>query len=389
MNKYLFISLLVVPAISLSGCIFITHKVEVGDVPQQVQDNYLPEPSGYEIEIWQTGLDVPWSIVFTDSITALVSERKGTIRLIKDGELLKDSLIKLDVFTSLESGLMGLAVHPEYPQEPYIYAMLTYRKFLSVRNKVVRLKFDGETVEEDKIILDEIPGGILHNGGRIGFGPDRMLYIATGENFRPRRSQDLKNMGGKILRLTPDGEIPDDNPFDNSPVYSYGHRNTQGIAWHPETGMMFSSEHGPSGEFGLQAKDMINIILPGRNYGWPEVIGKMGMEKFEDPVIMWEVTTPPGGMTFWNGDLYVATMLSEALVRIKMEVKYSPEQVEITDIDRWFAERGKKGRYGRLRDAAAGPDGALYVTTSNRDGRGSPGDEDDLILRIVQMPSDR
>jgi quinoprotein glucose dehydrogenase len=165
-------------------------------------------------------------------------------------------------------------------------------------------------------------------------------------------------------------------------VWSYGHRNPQGLAWHPQTGALFSSEHGPSGEFGLRGHDIVNVIRKGANYGWPEEVGVGGLDEYEDPLIMWVPATPPAGMTFWKGDLYLATLRSEALMRISVVPR--GEGFEVERIQGLFAAERYEGTYGRLRAAVVGPDNALYVLTSNRDGRGSPREGDDKILRITQ-----
>jgi glucose/arabinose dehydrogenase len=208
-----------------------------------------------------------------------------------------------------------------------------------------------------------------------------MLYVCTGDIWRAEIAQDMNSLGGKILRYTPDGEIPPDNPFPGSPVYSLGHRNPQGLAWHPETGSLFSSEHGPSGEFGLRDRDIINVIEKGGNYGWPLVVGDANVEPYIDPIIMWPRATPPSGMTFWNGNLYVATLGSEALVRITVEP--AGNTYNVISIDRLFAQDWRSGVYGRLRDAVVGPDNALYILTNNRDGRGTTRSGDDKILRLT------
>src|SRR5262249_43240050 len=173
----------------------------------------------------------------------------------------------LSVFASGEGGLLGLAVHPDFSRSPYIYAMQTYKGPAGVRNRIVRLRDEGDHGRFDRVIFDGLPGFTFHDGGRIGFGPDGMLYVATGETFKPELAQNLSSPAGKILRLTPDGGVPADNPFPNSPVYSYGHRNPQGLAWEPRSGTLFASEHGPTGEFGLSAYDEINVIRAGGNYG--------------------------------------------------------------------------------------------------------------------------
>ena len=357
-----------------------------GGKAQSVEDVFLPDGDTVTVEVWVKNLEVPWSLVFLPDGRALVSERPGRIRLIQDGNLQEKPYLSVDAARVGEAGLMGIAVHPQFPMEPYIYAMYTYRKGGDLLNRVARFRDRGGTGSFDRVIIDTIPGARFHDGGRIAFGPDGMLYVTTGENFISALAQDLSSLAGKVLRVTPEGNIPADNPFIDSPVYSYGHRNPQGIAWQPDTGRLFESEHGPSGEFGRFAHDEINIITKGGNYGWPHVIGSLGKEPYIDPIIVWKETTPPGGITFYKGnllghlrgDLFVATLRSRALVRIKFDA-----DTRIQKIERWFAQDFKSGRYGRLRDVVSGPDGALYFTSSNRDGRGNPASDDDKIYRIV------
>lgn len=237
----------------------------------------------------------------------------------------------------------------------------------------------------DRVIFDKLPGSGAHIGGRIAFGPDGMLYVGTGDINTPLISQDLNSLGGKILRLTPEGKIPQDNPFDNSPVYSYGHRVVQGLAWDPATGALFNSEHGPSGaeaEGKVEHRDEINRVIAGKNYGWPKVVGAPHIPQYQDPIAMWKnQSVPPAGMTFYRGDLYVATLGSQALVRIQFGENY-----EVRRIERWFALTPSAGIYGRLRDVTVGPDGHLYVCTSNTDGRAELRPRDDKILRITFNP---
>lgn len=358
------------------------NRPDVYGTTVQAEDVFLPQPPGIRVDLWVEGLEIPWSLVFLDEQTALVSERPGRIRLIREGVLRETPYMEINVHHSGEGGLMGLAVHPEFPRKPFIYAMYTYREDGSTFNKVVKLEAGEDFAVFSSTVIDRIPGGRFHNGGRIAFGPDGYLYIATGEIFRAELAQDLESLGGKVLRVDEAGNIPDDNPFPGSPVFSYGHRNPQGVAWHPETGHMFSSEHGPSGEFAVRAHDEINILEAGGNYGWPEVVGIAKREKFVDPIIVWpDHAVPPGGMTFRNGDLFVATLRSRALVRIVLERKQ--QEFFVTKIERWFAEDFDRGRYGRLRDVVSGPDGYLYFLTSNRDGRGSPHPGDDRIYKIL------
>ena len=364
----------------------------IGPKPQTVADVFLPTPPDIRVEAWVTGLEAPWSLVFLPDGRALVSERPGRIRMIQNGHLEKSPYAVfettrgasgagdffLNLFARGEGGLMGLAVHPKFPTEPYIYAMYTWRGARGVRNRIVRLVDRGTHGVFDKIVLGGVPGALFHNGGRIAFGPDGMLYATTGEIFEMQMAQDLKAFGGKVLRIDPDGGIPSDNPFPNSPVWSYGHRNPQGLAWHPETGALYQSEHGPSGEVGFGAHDEINIIEEGRNYGWPRIVGAPGRAPYVDPIAMWPNTSvPPAGMTFHKGALYVATLRSEALIRLRIEGR------RVLSIERLFAGDEYDGVLGRLRDAVDGPEGHLYVLTSNRDGRGSPRPGDDKILRMT------
>jgi len=359
----------------------------VGDKPQTVEDIFLSEGDRVNVEVWIENLQIPWSLIFLPDGRTLVSERPGNIRLIKDGKILEKPYAKIEVAHIGEGGLMGLALHPSFPKEPYIYVMHTYRKGDKLLNRVIRLKDNGDTGSFDKVIIEGIPGGKFHNGGRIAFGPDGMLYITAGETFNSELAQNLKSLGGKILRITPEGQIPDDNPFKGSPVYSYGHRNPQGICWQPGTNKLFESEHGPSGEFGHFAHDEINIITKGGNYGWPEVIGAPGLKQYIDPIVVWKKTTPPSGITFYKGsllkhlkgDLFVATLRSEALIRMRLEGKDN----KVTRIERWFSSDYSEGKYGRIRDVVEGPDGALYFLTNNTDGRGTPGPGDDRIYRII------
>ena len=390
----------------------------VGPRPQAVDDAILEGAPGHRVETWIAGLEAPWSLVFLpdgragesprasqdapQSGRALVSERPGRIRLIRNGVLQPEPYAVLDVATGGEGGLMGLAVHPDFPRTPFVYAMHTYfpgpLPAFHRQNRVVILRDQGDTGAFDRVVLDGIPGSFNHNGGRIGFGPDGMLYVATGDTYQAELAQDPKSLAGKILRLTPEGAIPADNPFPGSSVWSLGHRNPQGLAWHPATKNLFISEHGPSGEFGLGGHDEINVVVAGGNYGWPRAVGApgragespralndaplSGRAPFRDPLIAWKTpTTPPSGAAFWRNDLFVATLRSEALIRVVVARGRAGNDYRVERIERWFAQG--ETRPGRLRDAVAGPDGALYVLTNNRDGRGRAREGDDKILRLT------
>ena len=360
-----------------------------GEVPQKVGDRFLPEGDGVRVGVWIEDLEIPWSLLFLSDDRALVSERPGRIRLIRGGKLRGDPYATLNVAHVGEGGLMGLCLHPQFQKKPYLYAMITYRKGSDLFNRVVRLKDLGDHGEFDKVILDDIPGGRFHNGGRIGFGPDGLLYVTGGETFKAEIAQNLNSLGGKILRVTEEGGIPEGNPFKDSPIYSYGHRNPQGLSWHPESGDLFESEHGPSGESLRFAHDEVNVIVKGGNYGWPEVIGAAGRKPYVDPLIVWKKTSPPSGITFYRNkylshlqdSLFVATLKSEALIRIG--IKREKERYRITNMELWFARENGEGQYGRLRNVVEGPEGALYFLTSNRDGRGRPFPGDDKIYRVI------
>lgn len=359
--------------------------IKVGSEPQKVEDIFRPEVAEVKIETWAKNLTAPWELVFLpDSERALVTERPGRILLFADGELRTEPYAQIDVSNRGEGGLLGMAHHPDFPQEPYIYIMYTYQADDgSTYNRVARLVDKGRRGEFDKVIIDQLPGAIYHNGGRIEFGPDGMLYITTGETFNRPIAQNLATLGGKILRLTPAGEIPADNPFDNSPVYSLGHRNPQGLAWHSKTEELFITDHGPSGEEGLRAKDMVKVIKSGGNYGWPNRIGYFANNKYLNPLIMWkDKATPPSGAAFYRGDLFIATLRSEALIRVQLS-RDSAANYQVKRIERWFAEDSRNGKYGRLRTVTVGPDGYLYLLTNNRDGRGDPNSIDDRILKIM------
>ncbi len=369
---------LAVCLVAASAC----AQPRIGPRPQAVDDAFVPEPPSMRVETWITGLEIPWSLVFLPDGRALVSERPGRIRLRSGGRLEARPVASPVVATGGEGGLMGLALHPDYPRTPYLYAMHTHEDAQGRSNRVVRFVFDGSQARFERVILGGIPGARNHNGGRIAFGPDSMLFIGTGEIFQAARAQDLSDLGGKILRVTAEGAVPADNPFPDSPVFSLGHRNVQGLAWHPRTGALFASEHGPSGEFGLHAYDEINVVRRGLNFGWPMAVGAAAAPAYADPIAAWpDLATPPGGVAFWRGDLFVATLRSRALLRIVLENGQAGYRARA--IERWFVDARGDSRFGRLRDAVAGPDGALYVLTSNRDGRGSPQSGDDRILRLT------
>lgn len=315
------------------------------------------------ISVFAKNLEVPWAIVFLPGNSLLVTERRGQVRLIdKNGHLSEPLLVLSDVKQVGEGGLHGITIHPNFSENKYIYTYYTYSaKDNKSYNKVVRYKFDNEKFFDAKIIVRDIPGSVFHDGGRIKFGPDGFLYITTGDAQEPSLSQDRNSLAGKILRVNRDGDPAPGNPFGTL-IYSYGHRNPQGLSW-DERGRLWETEHG------AQATDELNLIAAGQNYGWPTIRGDEKRTGMETPIInSGSETWAPAGAAYLEGSIFFGGLKGEALFEYRVKenklVKYL------------------KGKLGRIRDVVLGPDGMLYIATSNRDGRGVPGSEDDKIFRI-------
>lgn len=337
---------------------------------------------GVKVETFAENLEIPWSIVWAPDETIFFTERSGNVKTIQNGIVSEKPIFSIEV-GGVEGGMLGIALDPNYSENHFVYLYYTYNDLLSTKNKVVRYVESNLTLIEEKILIDDIPGGPFHDGGRIKFGPDNKLYITTGDAGDAELSQNKNSFAGKILRINSDGSIPEDNPFSGSPVYSYGHRNPQGLDW-DKTGNLVATEHGPSGWHGV-AHDEINLIIPGENYGWPDIIGSEIMEGMVTPILnTGDDTWAPSGAEFydagkisqWTGKYFVATLRGNHLHMIDFDLKNN----KVTSHQKLFT-----GDFGRLRDVATGPDGYLYVLTSNRDGRGAPAINDDRILRIVPL----
>lgn len=352
--------------------------VEVTDSVSQLplQQNKDLSPSITKADIPQvsivaTGLEVPWGLVFLPDGGMLLTERKGTVRLIsKDGQLKSEPIANINKVKQIgEGGLLGIVLHPDFEINKFIYLYYTYSgEGNKTLNRVSRFTFDGSTLNDEKVLIEGIAGAPNHDGGRIKFGPDRMLYITTGDAQEPSLAQDTNSLSGKILRVTDAGDSAPGNPFGNR-VFSYGHRNPQGITW-DKNGALWQTEHGPSGlETG---NDEFNKIEPGRNYGWPDIRGTQTKADMVAPILESGRgnTWAPAGLAYINESLYFAGLRGQALYEVK-NADQTPKLVTHF-----------KNEFGRLRDVIMGPDGMLYITTSNRDGRGSPKSGDDKVIRI-------
>ncbi len=318
-----------------------------------------------------TGLAAPWGLAFLPDRSALVAERDtGRVRRIPaaSGTGTPDAGRPAEVGRvpgvqeGGEGGLLGLAVAPTFAQQPYVYAYFTTAK----DNRIVRMRYDGGRLGTPQVLLAGIPSAGVHNGGRMVFGPDGMLYAGTGDATDGDNAQDRRSLGGKILRLTPDGKPAPGNPFDGSPVWSYGHRNVQGLAF-DSGGRLWASE------FGQDTWDELNLIRRGGNYGWPQAEGIAHDRGSLDPVAQWPTSeASPSGLAYADGALWMAGLRGRRLWRIPVRDGHrtGEPQAYLT------------GTYGRLRTVAVAPDGSLWLSTSNTDGRGSPEPGDDRVLRL-------
>jgi glucose/arabinose dehydrogenase len=340
--------------------------------------------SAITVETVAGGLEAPWAIDFAADGRAFITERPGRIRVMTNGQLQPEPWAILNVAATSESGLMGLALDPGFAANGYAYVAYTYRTADgTLLNKLVRMREDPATGSgyEESVLVDGVRANSVHDGGRVRFGPDGKLFWTMGDAGSDMLAQDPASPNGKIHRLETDGSAPADNPWPGSTVYSYGHRNPQGLAWQPETNLLFATEHGPSGRQAC-CLDEVNRVAPGQNYGWPVITGDETREGMISPVAQsgGSETWAPAGAAFvtsgnWAGSLLFTGLRGQALYRLTL-----------ASGDPWRAttvEPVIQGQFGRLRDIVAGPDGAYYVLTSNRDGRGSPRAEDDRVLRLT------
>lgn len=375
----LLLAAVAVLTVSASGC----RKAQA---PQclLVEDGWGPDGTvPITADIVAEGLEVPWGIAFLPGGDALVTERPGRVRLLRGGVLQPQPVATVPTASSSEGGLLGIAVHPSFATNRQFYLYVTADAGLEPENRVERwtLSEDHTSALFERIIFRGIPSAEFHDGGRLRFGPDGMLYVGTGDAREPGQSRNLRSPSGKLLRLTPDGQVPSDNPFSGSPVFLLGLRNTQGWDW-KDRDTLYITDHGPSGELSRSAHDEINLARAGDNLGWPDIYSCEEREGLVTPSLTFGDAMPPGGAALytgeaipeWKGSLIVGTLGSRHLHRVVFDAE-DPRVVAKHEVY-------LRNIYGRLRDVLMGPDGHLYVTTSNCDGRGDCGPAKDRILRI-------
>lgn len=344
----------------------------IAQVSKAVYDYFKGSPAvkqaEKDIEIIAENLSIPWELAFLPDGEILVTQRPGSLLLIKNHQK-----IPVEGVEHIgEGGLLGLALHPNFKENKLIYLYLTSRAAAGLTNRVECYKFENNRLSERKVILEGIAGAANHDGGRMAFGPasgattagkpDYYLYITTGDAQSPESSQDRNSLNGKILRIKDDGSIPIDNPFGNE-IFSLGHRNPQGLTW-DDQGRLWATEHGS------QAEDELNLIQKGKNYGWPVIRGDEKKEGLVSPVIHSgpSDTWAPTGAIFYQGNIFFTGLRGEAIYKYNLADKSFKE---------YF-----KGEFGRIRTIVIGPDNNFYILTNNTDGRGAPKQNDDKLIRI-------
>jgi glucose/arabinose dehydrogenase len=323
---------------------------------------------GPRVETIVTGLDTPWEIAFLPDGRALVTERPGRVRLLsRNGDLRPEPVAEIEVPAIGEGGLLGLAVDPRFARNGFVYLYRTTRDDV----EILRYRLEGKELVAETKILDGIEVGPIHDSGRLRFGPDERLYLNTGDAGDSGLAQDPRSLNGKTLRMEPEAYRGEGGRPE---IFTLGHRNGQGLDWQPGSGRLFETEHGPVGF------DEINVLEQGDDYGWPEAVGpEQETSRFHAPIAIYRDAIAPSGASFvtkpgsaWTGDFLLAALIGEQLRRLSLDGTRVVENEPLLE-----------SRYGRLRTVREGPDGALYVLTSNRDGRGEPTAEDDRVLRVV------
>lgn len=363
---YAFLILFLLPLVLLIAVPTDKSATQSQTSAQNMQSGTVPTTT-----VIAKNLEIPWALAFLPDGNILVTERPGRVKLVvpSSGQVTDVATIS-EVQATGEGGLLGIAVHPQFATNNFVYVYYTYGGSGSnLLNRLVRYTYANNQFTAPMTLVDAVPGGTNHDGGRIKFGPDGFLYITTGEAGNPSLAQDQNSLAGKILRVTDAGQPAPGNPF-NTRIYSYGHRNPQGIAWNGTT--LYETEHGNSSP---SRSDEVNMIEPGKNYGWPTIEGDASQTGLVTPLANsgpdGTTTWAPSGTAFFNGSLFFSGLKGQALYEAKIE------GTKATIVNQHL-----KGQLGRLREAIVGPDNQLYITTSNRDGRGSPKTEDDKIIRV-------
>ncbi len=341
----------------------------------------------FQVETVIGQLEVPWSIVWAPDGRMIFTERPGRVRVYEKGQLRPQPVFTvLDVEPRGESGLMSIALHPQFASNHLLYLSYAYSAD-GQRVRVVRYRETANGFTERKVIIEDIPAAQFHAGCRLRFGPDGKLYITTGDATQRDLAQRLDSVAGKTLRLNDDGTVPPDNPFvgqanARTEIWTYGNRNGQGIDFQPGTNLLFETEHGPSGFDGPGGGDEVNILEKGKNYGWPVIHHRATHEGMESPLLEYTPACAPASGTFYRGpvfpqfkgNFFFGCLRGERIIRVVLDGRRVVSQENLLE-----------KKYGRIRDIAEGPDGFIYFSTSNRDGRGTPASDDDRIMRLVPL----
>lgn len=341
----------------------------------------------FKVETVAGNLEVPWSIVWAPDGRMIFTERPGRVRVFENGKLRPEPLYTVpDVESRGEAGLMSLAVHPQFSSNQFLYLSYAYNSD-GLRVRVVRFRETSGGLTDRKVIIESIPAARAHAGCRLRFGPDGKLYVTTGDATDRNLAQQLNSLAGKILRLNDDGTVPADNPFvgraDARPeIWAYGSRNAQGIDFQPGTNFLFETEHGPSGFDGPGGGDEVNLIEREKNYGWPVIHHRATQAGMESPLLEYTPACAPASGMFYRGsalsqfkgNFFFGCLRGERMIRVVLDGRRVVSQENLLE-----------KKYGRIRDIAEGPDGLIYFSTSNRDGRGTAASDDDRILRLVPV----
>jgi glucose/arabinose dehydrogenase len=384
--------LTVLLVLGLSGCGHAppgrgAGEVEATSQPSPQSNQAQSSPVSFRVETVVANLEVPWSIVWAPDGRMFFTERPGRVRVFQNGKLAPQPVFTVpDVAPSGEGGLMSIALHPQFASNRWLYLSYVYHSD-NQYVRVVRYRESETGFTDVRVIIEGIPAAQYHAGCKLRFGPDGKLYITTGDATRGELAQQLNSLAGKILRVNDDGSVPSDNPFagqkDARPeIWSYGHRNPQGLDFQPETNLIFETEHGPSGFDGPGGGDEVNIVEQGKNYGWPVVHHTATHAGMEAPLLEYTPACAPASGMFYRGaafpqfrgNYFFGCLKGVRIIRVVLDGRRVVTQENLLE-----------GKYGRIREVAEGPDGYLYFTTSNRDDRGRPATDDDRIIRLVPV----